>query len=111
MKRMNLTFLIIPLIVQSGITGLIILSLNESFSRQGNIINLCRIYSNYYALLMQNHLLTEEVQNIKLLSEQKISIRTNKIVNSTRELKSILDTVHAGIIIIDKKTCKLQMLT
>ena len=96
-------FLIIPLIVQSGITGLIILSLNELFSRQGNIINLCRIYSNYFALLMQNHLLTEEVQNIQLLSEQKINIRTNKIVNSTRELKSILDTVHAGIIIVDKK--------
>lgn len=103
----NDNFMIIPLIVQSGVTGLIILSLNESFTRQENIINLCRIYSNYYALLMQNHFLIEEIQDIKLLSEQKISIRTNKIVNSTRELKSILDTVHAGIIIIDKNNMQI----
>jgi PAS domain S-box-containing protein len=95
-------FLIIPLIVQSGITGLLILSLNESFTGNENITELCRIYSNYFALLMQNHDLVEEIQNIKLQSEQKITSRTDKIVKSTRELKSILDTVQAGIIIIDK---------
>jgi PAS domain S-box-containing protein len=103
----NIDFLIIPLIVQSGITGLSILSLDKSFSRHDNIIEFLRIYSNYYTLLMQNHFLIEEIQNIKLFSEQQITTRTNNIVNSTRELKSILDKVHAGIIIIDKKTLQI----
>ena len=56
---------------------------------------------------MQNHFLVDEIQKINLLSEQKITTRTNKIVNSTRELKSILDTVHAGIIIIDKSNLQI----
>ncbi|MGA7720554.1 MAG: PAS domain-containing sensor histidine kinase [Ignavibacteriaceae bacterium] len=100
-------FLIIPLIVLSGITGLIILSLNESFTGQENTIEICRIYSNYYAFLMQNQYLTNEIENIKILSEQNINSRTDKIVKSTRELKTILDTVQAGIIIVDKKTLQI----
>jgi PAS domain S-box-containing protein len=100
-------FLIIPLIVLSGITGLIILSLNESFTGHENTIEICRIYSNYYAFLMQNQYLTNEIENIKILSEQNINSRTDKIVKSTRELKTILDTVQAGIIIVDKKTLQI----
>lgn len=105
--RNKCSFLIIPLITQSGIVGLVILSLDESFARQDDIIKLCRVYSNYYTLVMQNHFLIEEIQNIKLLSEEQITLRTNKIVKSARELKSILDAVHAGIIIIDRENMQI----
>jgi PAS domain S-box-containing protein len=100
-------FLIIPLIVQSGIIGLVILSLDKSFPNQDETIKLCRVYSNYYTLVMQNYFLIEEIQDIKLSSDKQISARTNKIVKSTRELKSILDAVHAGIIIIDRENMQI----
>jgi PAS domain S-box-containing protein len=101
-------FLIIPLLVLSGVSGLVILFLAESIAGQDTTINLCRLYSNYYALLMQNQFLVNEIEITKILSERKISARTDKIVKSTRELKSILDTVQAGIIIVDKKTMQIE---
>ena len=95
--------LIIPLIRQSGIIGLILLLLEKQISEQ-LILDLCGVHSNYFASLLNNFDLAEEVENLNEITEQKIAFKTKDVVQSTRELKAILDSVQAGIIIVDKKT-------
>ncbi|MCL5028783.1 MAG: PAS domain-containing sensor histidine kinase [Bacteroidetes bacterium] len=95
-------YLIIPLNVQSGIIGLSILNTESSISSQNLIMNLCKIFSNYFAQLINSTDLKKEIEYLKEITEQKIAFRTNDIAKSTRELKAILDSVQVGIIIVDK---------
>lgn len=100
-------FLIIPLLIQTGILGLVIITLKETIKANDDSLGLIKLYSNYYAILMHNIKLIKDAKNVKENEEQRISAKTNDIVQSTRELKSILDSVQAGIIMIDKTTTEI----
>lgn len=95
-------YLIIPLTIPSGIIGLSLLNSESSISSQSLLMNLCKIFSNYFAQLINSVDLKKEIEYLKEITEQKIAYKTNDIVKSTRELKAILDSVQVGIIIVDK---------
>ena len=95
-------YLIIPLTVPTGIIGLSILNISISISSQYLLMNLCKIFSNYFAQLINSIDLKNEIEYLKEITEQKIAYKTNDIAKSTRELKAILDSVQVGIIIVDK---------
>ncbi len=97
-------YLIIPLAIQTGIIGIVILNIKTRVSNQNMLMNLCKIFSNYFAQTINSIELKKEIEYLKEITEQKIAYKTNDIVKSTRELKAILDTVQVGIIIVDKST-------
>ena len=97
-------FLIIPLITQAGIIGLVILSFESALKNKEYLFTLCSIHSNHLAHLLNNSELLKEVENLKEVTEQQIALRTRDIVQSTRELKQILDSVNTAIIISDNST-------
>ncbi len=96
--------LIIPLIINTGVSGLVVLHLNDNIADDENTFAYLSLYSKYFAMLMYNENLLTEVESIKKNEEQRIAAKTNDIVQSTRELKFILDTIQAGVIIIEKVT-------
>lgn len=98
----NFYNLIIPLTIPTGIIGIVIIELEVSICENELLLNLCKQFSNYLASVINNNELTIEVENLKEITEQKVSLRTKEIAQSKRELKVILDSVHTGIIIIDK---------
>lgn len=95
---------LIPLIVPSGIIGINLITLARPLKKEEQLIDLCRLHSNNFALTIHNCVLFREINQIKESAEQKIALRTNDIVKSTRELKKILDSIHTGIIIVNKST-------
>ncbi len=99
--------LLIPLIVPTGIIGLCLLIMEDSNTLQENIATSCRIFSNYFAQLISSYDLVKEICSLKESTEQKIALRTNDYVQSTREIKAILDAVQVGIIITEKSTNKI----
>ncbi len=94
--------LVIPLIAASGIISLILLQLENPLT-DTLTIDLCRMHANYLAVLLENKDLKLEADSLKEITEQQVALKTKDIAQSTRELKIILDSVQAGIIIADKK--------
>lgn len=97
-------YLVIPLAAHSGIIGISLLNIEFSIISQELLMNLCKIFSNYFAQVLNAVDLKREVEYLKEITEQKIAHRTNDIVKSTRELKAILDSVQVGIIIVEQST-------
>lgn len=95
--------IIIPLSVQSGVIGIIILKLSGLFydTRHLDIVSM---HSNYFSILIHYERLENKIDKLEETSQQKLNQYTENIVASTRELKTILDSVHAGIIMVDKKS-------
>jgi PAS domain S-box-containing protein len=98
----NKTFFIILLQTNSGIIGLIILSLFNTLGNIEFVKRLCVVHCRNFANILQNIDLKNELDTLKETIENKVAIRTKDIVQSTRELKLILDTVQACIIIVNK---------
>ncbi len=94
--------LIVPLIVPSGIIGLIILTAPLPIMRDTLLIDFCRMHANNFALIINNSSLNYELQQLKENMEQTIALRTNDFVKNTREVKRILDSIHTGVIIVNK---------
>jgi PAS domain S-box-containing protein len=95
--------LTIPLINQTGILGLIILILDKKDPGYAKLKDLCKIHSSYLALILRNNHLSSELENLKM-TDSKIVHYSKDIVQSTKELKKILDSIQVGILIIDKST-------
>jgi len=93
--------LILPLIVQTRKAGMIILVLDKKDSDYAKLKDLCKIHSNYLALLLMNNDLYSELENLKMTDDKFIHY-SKDIVQSTKELKKILDSIQVGILIIDK---------
>ncbi len=100
-------FILIPLIIRTGIIGLCLLIMDDPITLPENIATGCRIFSNYFAQLINSYDLVKEIDSLKESTEQKIALRTNDYVQSTREIKAILDAVQVGIIITEKSTNKI----
>ena len=101
-KAERTNHLVIPLIATSGIISLVLLQLEKPLTDTLSL-NLCRIHANYLAVLLENKDLELEAETLKETTEQQVALKTKDIAQSTRELKIILDSVQAGIIIADKK--------
>lgn len=96
-------FVIIPLTVIEGIIGLVVLKVFD-YNRNEEYLSLCRIQANYFSQLLNEQKLKVELNRLKETADRKLETRTEEIIQSTRELKSILDSVLTGIIMVDKNT-------
>ena len=96
-------FIIIPLIAPSSMIGIIIILLENQLNDQ-SVLSYCKIHSNYFSMLLDNYNLNREIKNLTEITDKVIASNTEDIVQSTRELKKILDSVQIGIIIVDKVT-------
>lgn len=100
----QVSYCVIPLTVKTGVIGICLLIMQGSVSGYSGEFTACRIFSNYFAQLLYSLQLEEEILFLKESTEQKIALRTNDYVQSTNELKAILDSVQVGIIIVEKST-------
>jgi len=102
-NNLNSFILILPLIIQTGLMGFIILKLDNNYSDDEKLKDLCKIHSKYLALFLMNSNLYSELENLKM-TDNKIVHYSKDIVQSTKELKKILDSIQVGILVIDKKS-------
>ncbi len=100
-------YLIVTLPVQTGIIGLCLLIMEKDFTITSKIESGCKLFSNYFAQLINSGNLIKEISSIKDSAEQRIALRTNDYVQSTREIKAVLDAVRLGIIIVEKSSNKI----
>ena len=99
---------LIPVISPIGILGMILLtSEKKSKEYSSSIRNYCVLHANQMAYLLFNSKLNKKIYNLEAELEQKISVRIEKIKQSSRELQLILDSILTGVFIIDKKTNKI----
>jgi len=98
----SISSLVVPLLIPSGVIGIVIIDSEISIINNKQLINLCKNFAYYFAAVLHNHELKGEVEDLKEVTEQKVALRTKEIAQSKRELKVILDSVHTGILIIDK---------
>jgi len=99
---------IIPLSVSSRILGLVIISSHNTDVLQDTIIKkIINLFSSLLASYLENCDIIRHLDNTQSLLEQKIAQRTLDLTQSQRELKTIIDSVLAGIIVYDEKTSKI----
>jgi len=96
-----LYFLIIPLVGAEGVFGVNIICLSSPVEDKSLILPICRLHSNNFALKISNSLLFTDLTRLKEITEEKIALSTRDIVQSTQELRLILDSVQAGLIMYE----------
>lgn len=97
--------MILPLISPEEILGVIIVSLNRSLEFIDlEFLQLSLLQARQLALTIKNRSLTHQLKKNEELLRQKITGRTQNLEQAKRELKTILDSVKTGIVIIDKET-------
>jgi two-component system cell cycle sensor histidine kinase/response regulator CckA len=98
-------WLILPLKALKEIGGIILLSLNRPVhSWEQTLLPLCLLQARQVAYLIQNKVLKRKLKNHEAFLRQKISGRTQNLEHAKRELKTILDSIKTGILIIDQDT-------
>ncbi len=96
-------FVIIPLSIPSAAVGLVILAA-EINSDDVALLRLCELSAYQFAYALNNSKLLQRLTFNQIVLEQKVSARTIHLEQTQRELKTILDCVQTGIIIVDAKS-------
>ncbi len=95
----------IPLIVSSGVFGILLLVFEYLPEKISSIfLEICLLFGNLFASTIDNSLLIKHLNQTKEILEQKVALRTMHLAQSKRELNAIFDSVHTGILVIDNKT-------
>ncbi|MEW6186958.1 MAG: ATP-binding protein [Thermodesulfobacteriota bacterium] len=103
-RRGNGHLLILPLFIPSEIIGILLLETDRAIEDwEPNVLQLCRLQARQLAYTVSHKNLSRQLRNQKTLLRQKITERTVGLEKSQRELKTILDSVKAGILIIDRQ--------
>jgi PAS domain S-box-containing protein len=97
--------IIFPLITTNNIIGLVIVVLDDIPEKVSPALNrLAHIFSGMYAANLYSVMLLQELDHTKSLLEQKVAARTMSLTQSRRELQLIVDSVQAGIFVVDTET-------
>lgn len=97
--------LILPLWASNEILGVLILSLSRPIeSWENGFLQLCLLQTRQLAASIHNKSLSKKLKAHEALLRQKITGRTQNLEHAKRELKTILDSIRTGIIIIDEET-------
>ncbi|MFP4368400.1 MAG: ATP-binding protein [Candidatus Kapaibacterium sp.] len=98
----------IPLIVSWGVMGLVLIKMNKPIQELPQMnIWLISLHSSLFASSLENHILFGNLKKTKELLAQKIALKTMDLTQSQRELKAIIDSIQAGLLIIDANTDKI----
>ncbi|MBI4765043.1 MAG: response regulator [Deltaproteobacteria bacterium] len=97
--------LILPLTVPSEILGLLLISLKRPIGTWGQgLLKLGLLQARQLAFSLSQKTMTRRLNNHQALLKQKIAERTQGLEQSQRELKTVLDSIKTGVIIIDQET-------
>ncbi|PKL82310.1 MAG: hypothetical protein CVV24_10735 [Ignavibacteriae bacterium HGW-Ignavibacteriae-3] len=97
----NRHFFMIPLIGTFGLVGIIVAEINDDHLTDQRQTQQLDHFAIIFALIIENHNLIQELQDEKASNEERDTIRQTVIVQSTIDLKKILDSVHIGIMLVN----------
>jgi PAS domain S-box-containing protein len=99
------SLLLLPLEVPGEILGVLLLSLTQPIeSWETGLLSLVLLQTRQVALTISHTSLKNTIRYNETLLRQKIAGRTLNLEQAKRELKTILDSVKTGILIIDQNT-------
>lgn len=97
------SFMIIPLLIPSGVYGIAVICLNRSYLELEQVIlQFLFLFANQLANYLHTARLSNDIKNLKKVVKQEVVSRTIDIEKRLLELKTILDNIEAGILIVDK---------
>ncbi len=97
--------LIIPLKASWGVLGIVLVLLKcEESVFDIDLMKLCSLHAGLFAGSLENTKLFINLNRSKLILEQKVAERTMDLAKSRRELRTIFDSVHSGIMVVDADT-------
>jgi PAS domain S-box-containing protein len=98
-------FLLFRLAVPSEVVGMLLISIDgPTESWPEGVLPLGLLQARHLALSLSRKNLTRRLQNNRASLRQKIAERTETLAQSQREMKTVLDSIKTGIIIIDQET-------
>jgi PAS domain S-box-containing protein len=97
-------FLLLPLSIPSEIIGILIIETDRTTEDwEKNLLQLFRLQARQLAYTISHTNLSRQLRNQKTLLRQKITERTVVLEKTRRELRTVLDSVKTGILIIDRQ--------
>ncbi len=97
--------LLVPLKASWGVMGLVLIILKCDESEFDiDLLKLCSLHAGLFAGSLENTKLFINLNRSKLVLEQKVAERTMDLAKSRRELRTIFDSVHSGIMVVDADT-------
>jgi len=101
-------YIIIPLLIPNSIIAIVLIRLEKGNEIQEELFtHLLTLFSNHFSFIIQNDNLEKLLNKAQALLEQKVVARTLSLSQGKRELQTILDSIQAGVIIIDSQTNKI----
>ena len=101
-------FLIYPLVVPTGILGMVLVELGcRSSAIPLQEARFSGLGVQQLAHLLYNKILSQKMNNQKGVVDQKVALRTQDLEKNRRELRSILDSINAGVVIVDTKNYRI----
>ena len=99
-------FYIIPLIGTFGVLGIVVVEMKGKQAIDDVKKLFVTNYSNIFSLILENHNMIVELQTEKEKAEERRQLNQTVNIQSSKDLKNILDKVQVGIILVnvsDKK--------
>lgn len=103
-KNKHVSRIVIPLVGLNNVPGVILVISSSTQREMNSFTDVCRIFSRNLALIINNLELKEENEQLKVTTEQKIAFRIKNISHNKYDLNEILNSVQAGILLVNKIT-------
>ena len=101
-------FLIFPLVIPTGILGLVLVESGHwSTAIPSQEARFAELGVQQVANILYNKILSQKLANQKGVLDQKVALRTQDLEKNRRELRSILDSINAGVVIVDTKNYRI----
>ncbi len=101
-------FLIFPLVIPTGILGLVLVELGRwATAIPSQEARFAELGVQQLASMLHNKILSQKLTNQKGVLDQKVALRTLDLEKNRRELTSILDSINAGVVIVDTKNYRI----
>lgn len=96
-------FLVIPLVVSWGITGIVILQLNNNSVHDViDYMTIFKMHAGLFSSAIERFQLFSNLKNTKEILDQSVAIRTKNYVDKEDDLKNIINFLDIGILVIDE---------
>lgn len=94
--KVNEKFLVMPIIDSNGISGLMIINVQETLF-ENDECQMLTIFGYYFGYLLENVALTENIRKNKELLDQQVAYRTMKLVESQKEMAEKFESLRSNL--------------
>ena len=102
-ENIDKEFLVIPLVVSWGITGIVLLQLNNNSTHDvGDYMTIFKMHAGLFSSAIERFQLFSNLKNTKDILDQSVAIRTKNFVDKENDLKNIINFLDIGIFVIDE---------